>query len=109
MQISSTLPFSLNTSLTSSCAFFITLGFLIISAIAQSMVVFTVSNPAKKMSVITALILSMVKQTSWLLSLASWKFRRTSTKSSTDSRPCWVLDLASLCSLIMASSIRSIC
>ncbi|KAF4396069.1 hypothetical protein G4B88_020706 [Cannabis sativa] len=47
---SSTMPFLLNTCLTSSCAFFITLGFLIISAIAQSTIVADVSVPAVKMS-----------------------------------------------------------
>ncbi|KAF4391216.1 hypothetical protein G4B88_016526 [Cannabis sativa] len=48
--VSSTMPFLLNTCLTSSCAFFITLGFLIISAIAQSTIVADVSVPAVKMS-----------------------------------------------------------
>ncbi|KAF4384311.1 hypothetical protein F8388_004544 [Cannabis sativa] len=47
---SSTLPFLLNTFLTSSCAFFIIPGFLTSSAIAQSIVVADVSPPAVKIS-----------------------------------------------------------
>ncbi|WVZ12916.1 hypothetical protein V8G54_017446 [Vigna mungo] len=110
MQTLSTPPFILNTSLTSSCAFFITLGSFIISAIAQLMVVADVSPPAPNTSRIIALILSIVKQISLLLSSPSWNFRRTSTKSSSASPwPPLPLDFASLCSLMMSPNILSTC
>ncbi|RYR49922.1 hypothetical protein Ahy_A07g036446 [Arachis hypogaea] len=47
-QVSSTFPFLLKFSLTSTCAFFIIVGSFIISAIAQSIVVDVVPPPAPK-------------------------------------------------------------